>query len=145
MMSQNRHGHCGGQPPRWLYDPTSWCSHPWVWAEPRDAVSVNRLWQEWGDVISKARLHTDWFPSCLPACSWLACTEGNQLPCCELPSRAVHLAGTEQGPSQEPEKNCVHQPCRPWETDWLGWKQILPQSSLCRSLQPQPTSVSTLN
>lgn len=39
--------------------PASWYSHPWVRAESSDSALMNRIWQKWGDVTSKLRLHKD--------------------------------------------------------------------------------------
>lgn len=57
---------------------------PWVWDGLSDLLLINKLRHKWWDVTTEIRLQKD---SLSPGCS-----EGSQLPCCELPFGETHLA-----------------------------------------------------
>lgn len=55
---------------------------PWMWARLSELLLMNRMWQKWCYVVSKARTWKT-IASAWLSLSWITCLGGSQLPCHE--------------------------------------------------------------
>lgn len=81
--------------------PSSW------WARLRDLLLTNRTQQKQWVLLFHVGLQKDcdFCPAVFFLSPSLACSEGSQLPCCELSMERPTWQGTKDTPSQQPERN----------------------------------------